>query len=157
MGVYSSYGAGVNVAAIAAEMRPAVELWMHGEVQIVDPDIQPSGEFDRWHNIAPFGSPAIIWQGKARIQQLGVSKANLALGSTEIAGVRFQIPRDIAAQGTIRKGLQVFVVNGGEDSTLEDFSYVVRQGINSSGMWTRTIEASVDLGDADNAAFEVSP
>lgn len=148
--MYSGYGAGVNVAALARAMRPAIELWMNGAVQIVDPNIKPEGQFNRWTNVAPEGSPAILWEGKARIQQLGVSKANLALGSSEIAGIRFQIPYDIAEEGVVlRKGLQVFVTDGGEDQTLTAFSYVIREGINSSGMWTRTIEASVDLGDAD--------
>lgn len=154
MGVYVGYGAGVDVAVIAAEMRPAVELWMNGEVMIVDPEIA-TGDFDPWTNTIENGDPAVIWIGKARIQQLGVSKANLQFGSTEIAGIRFQIPRDIAEQGTIRKGLQVYVINGGEDTTLQDFQYIVRQGVNSSGMWTRTIEASVDLGQANAEAPEV--
>jgi hypothetical protein len=68
------------------------------------------------------------------------------LGITQgaIESIRVQVPYD-ATIGLVRKGLQVQVVSGGEDATLQDLQFVVRSGINSSYGWNRTIECDADV------------
>jgi hypothetical protein len=145
MGVYSGLGAAVDIPAIAASMRPAVEAWFSGIVRIIDPNTG-AGAFDPVANATTGSGPSLIWEGSARIQPVrSTTNAVVGYAQTKIRGIRFQVPLDILHQGVIRAGLQVFVIDGGEDSTLETYQYTINSGINSSGAWTRTIEADVDL------------
>lgn len=144
----------VDIPAIAAEMRATEEPWMNGIVQIIDPNIA-GGIFDPWSNAEDGGDPAILWEGSARIQPL--SGASGVLGefqSTNVRGIRFKIPLGAHKENgepldPIRAGLQVYVVDGGEDAILEQYHYVINTGINSSLAWNRTIEATVDLTAVD--------
>jgi hypothetical protein len=74
---------------------------------------------------------------------------SMTVNQGSIRGVRIQVPYD-ANLGFIRKGLQVKVTDGGENSVLEDLSFVVNGAINSSYGWNTTIECDVDLKSVGN-------
>jgi len=135
----------VDVTAMAERMRPAIEFWMTGYIKIVEPE-QNSGDFNRFDNSVTGDEPEVVWEGKARIQPLkGDRDSDAGYQEKNIRTVEFQLPYDPAGQGSIRKGQQIIVVDGGEDPTLEGFQYVIQNGINSSGMWTRTVMATSDM------------
>lgn len=145
MGLYSNFSAGIDPSAIAGVMRKTESSWLNGIIQIVDPNVG-DGVFDPWANQEVGGDPSILWQGSARIQPLRSSQGNAGVfDQSEIRGVRFKIPLDAKLEeGVIREGLQVYVVDGGEDENLEYYVYVIANAFNSSFAWNRTIEAKVD-------------
>lgn len=149
MGLYGMLpGPGINIPAVAAQMRATEESWMNGLIQIVDPNIG-DGTFNPITNVISGGEPVVLWQGKARIQHMRAPQSIAgSFENSEIRNVRFKIPlsADIPDDVPIREGLQIYVVDGGEDRILEQYHYVVKSGINSSLAWNRTIETSVDLG-----------
>nr|ADW08986.1 unknown [Clavibacter phage CN77] len=126
-------------------MQPAVNIWQSGIVQIIDPKLA-KGIFDPFLNQDSDGAPGVLWQGTARIQPmrapLNVQTENR---HTDLIGVRVQIPLSVDI-GAIHKGLQVVVVDGGEDPELERFQYVVQGSMGSSMAWVRTLDTEVDIG-----------
>ena len=142
MGTFT--GGAIDFAAISTEMRSTMLPWMNGTIQIIDPNVEGQ-EWNPLTNVYSGGSSTIIWQGPARIQQIGSDRiAEVGYSQIGIRGIRFQIPMDIEL-GFIRKGLQVIVTDGGSDPELEQLSYVITSAINSSYAWGRTIEAEVDV------------
>jgi hypothetical protein len=150
MGVFTS--GGMNFAAISTEMRKTMLPWMNATIQIVDPNIAESN-WDPFTNTETGGEPTVIWQGKARIQQLTrFTPAEVGYDSTTNRKIRLQVPMD-PALGFIRKGLQVIVLDGGSDIELEQLQFVVMASINSSYAWNRTIECEVDLKSVANSTW----
>lgn len=141
MGVFTS--GGLDFAAISTEMRKTMLPWMNATVQIVDPNVGES-DWDPFTNTETGGEPTVIWQGKARIQQLTFAQTEVGYDNTSIRRIRLQVPMD-AELGFVRKGLQVVVIDGGSDDELEKLQFVVVASINSSYAWNRTIECEVDL------------
>lgn len=140
MGVFNN---GVNFSSIGAEMAKTSLPWMNGTIQIIDPDLADQ-QWDEWTNEYTGSSATVLWSGPARIQHLRNERGPM-VGYTDssIRGIRFQIPIDGYA-GFIRKGLQVIVTDGGNDSELEQLQFIVTSSVNSSYAWLRTIEAEVD-------------
>ena len=134
----------IDFAAIAVEMRGAVARWYNAQIKIIDPNI---GD-EVWNPAtnAYTGTAAVeIYSGVARIQPIRNARTpDLGVTQGAIESIRVQVPYD-ASIGLVRKGLQVQVVSGGEDATLQDLQFVVRSGINSSYGWNRTIECDVDV------------
>ena len=64
-----AYNPVINIPAMAESMRPLVEQWMSGLVQIIDPNLA-DGEYDPFANDTEGGDPSVIWSGSARIQPL---------------------------------------------------------------------------------------
>lgn len=134
----------IDFAAIAQEMRQTVARWYNAQIKIIDPNI---GD-EVWDPVTNTytGSAAVeIYSGAARIQPIrNAATPDLGITQGAIQGIRVQVPYD-ATIGLVRKGLQVQVVSGGQDATLEDLQFVVRSGINSSYGWNRTIECDADV------------
>lgn len=146
MGLYGG-GGGINIAAVAELMRATEESWMNGLIQIIDPNIG-EGNYSVLNNRTTGGEPVVLWEGKARIQPIRAATPSAGtFENASIRGVRFKIPlgADIGV-GPIREGLQIYVIDGGEDESLTHYNYIISNGINSSLAWNRTIEATVDLG-----------
>lgn len=141
MGVYAN--SNVDFAAISSEMAGTVAHWMNGSIEIIDPNT----EEQTWNPVTneyTGGASTVVWSGPARIQHLSANSL-VDAGYTEVSirKMRFQIPNENGLP-FIRKGLQIIVTDGGSDSQLEQFSYVVTSAINSSYAWLRTIDAEVD-------------
>ena len=141
----------IDFAKIATEMRTIVARWYNAQIKIIDPNIG-----DEVWNAATntyTGNAAVeIYSGVARIQPIrNASMPDLGVTQGAIESIRVQVPYD-ATIGLVRKGLQVQVVSGGQDATLEDLQFVVRSGINSSYGWNRTIECDVDVKSVADGA-----
>jgi hypothetical protein len=149
MGVFNN---GIDFSAMSAEMAETSLPWMNGTVQIIDPDLADQ-DWDEWTNQYAGSSATVLWSGPARIQHLTGERGPLVgYADSSIRGIRFQIPIDGYA-GFIRKGLQVIVTDGGNDTELEQLQFVVTSAVNSSYAWLRTIEAEVDAKSVADATW----
>lgn len=82
----------------------------------------------------------VLWSGKARVQHLGQPSQFQTSYNTESSHMfRFQLdPADNPPN--ISFGVKARVLNGGRDSSLESYVFVVNSAVNSSHMAVRTIE-----------------
>ena len=134
----------IDFAKIATEMRDIVSRWYNAEIQIIDPNLR-NQVWDMATNTYSTTSEVVLYSGSARVQPLReASTPDIGVTQAAVHGVRIQVPYD-ASVGLMRKGLQVRVTDGGEDSVLEDLKFVVKSAINSSYGWNRTIECEVDV------------
>lgn len=142
MGMYSQPD--VDFGAIGSEMASTTTAWMNATIQIIDPNVRDSN-WDEWTNTETNNPVVTLWEGRARVQQLSstaVAEAGMVMAG--VRRVRVQVPLDVDA-GFIRKGLQVIVVNGGNDYVLEDMRFTIVSAVNSSYAWVRTIECEADV------------
>lgn len=137
----SSY---IDFAKIATEMRGIVARWYNAEIEIIDSNLREQ-TWNMATNSYGTNTETIIYSGRARVQPISsTQEPDITVGQAGIRGVRIQVPYD-ASIGLVRKGLQVRVTNGGEDSILESIKFVVKSAINSSYGWNRTIECEADV------------
>ncbi len=145
-------GGGINVGAIATQMRASMELWFNASIQIIDPNTG-AAVWDEYTNTETGGAPTILWSGKARIQPLtGGSQTEAGFTQGSVVSARIQLPLDVEI-GLLRKGLQIIVADGGEDSVLQDLSFVISSAINSSYAWNRTVMCDVDVKSVSDSLW----
>lgn len=150
MGTFSS-GSGINIGAIATTMRESVALWFNASIQIIDPNVGLA-TWNEYTNTETGGAPTVLWAGNARVQPLrGDSQSEAGFTQGSVVSARIQLPLDVSV-GLLRKGLQVIIVDGGEDSVLQNLSFVIASSINSSYAWNRTIMCDVDVKSVSNRA-----
>lgn len=150
VGVFNN---GVDFTAMGAEMAKTALPWMNGSIQIIDPNTEDAS-WDAWTNeYISGGSGTVLWSGPARIQHLR-SEILSEVGFSEngVRKIRLQIPLGGEAP-FIRKGLQIIVTDGGNDTELEQLLFVVTSSVNSSYAWLRTIEAEVDVKSVANSTW----
>ena len=137
----------IDFQAIAKEMREAVAHWYNAEVEIIDPKNRAlSGEWDPVTNDYEDVPDEVLWTGPARIQPIGLTGArltNMAVMQGSIKNIRVQVLYDEELP-LIRKGLEIRIVDGGQDQVLNDLRMIVNSAINSSYGWNRTIECELD-------------
>jgi hypothetical protein len=139
-----SKDAPIDFAKIAAEMRQTVARWYNATVEVFDPNLEGL-EWDPETNEYSGDPEVIVWSGSARVQPIrNATVPELGVMQGAIESIRVQIPYD-AEVGLIRKGMMVRVTDGGEDTVLQNLSFVVRSAVNSSYGWNRTIECDVDV------------
>lgn len=142
MGVYAN--SNVDFSAIAFEMGGTIANWFNASVQIVDPNSSES-TWDVYTNTEVTAEPTILWEGRARIQPLS-NYATPVVGYVELSDrqVRVNLPLDIDA-GFIRKGLQIHVIDPGNDYMFSNQVMNITGAINSSYAWARTVMCIVDV------------
>lgn len=137
----------INFQAIAKEMRQAVSHWYNADVEIIDPAVRSaSAAWDPVTNDYAESTDTVIWSGKARVQPIGMTGArltNMAVMQGAVKNVRVQVPYDEELP-LIRKGLEIRVVDGGEDQVWNDMRMIVNAAVNSSYGWNRTIDCELD-------------
>jgi hypothetical protein len=141
-----SRNSSIDFAKIAIDMRETVARWYNATIEIVDPNLG-NQEWDPITNEYSGNSESVLWSGKARVQPLRQSRGstpNLNVMQGGIESIRVQVPYD-ANLPLIRKGLQIKVLDGGEDEVLTSVQFIVRSAVNSSYGWNRTIECDVDI------------
>jgi hypothetical protein len=155
MGVFAGAAGRLDFSAISNQMRPLPEAWMNGEIQIVDPNVRNT-DWDVRTNKRVNGSPNVLVQTKARIQPrvpLSATRgADVGFQENMVRFIKIAIPLE-AYSGFIAKGLQVIVVDGGEDQSLNGMVFVVRTAVNSAQAWVRTIDCEADLSSNANAPW----
>ena len=135
----------IDFAKISAEMSATAQRWMNAIIEIVDPNLE-NLEWDEFNNDYVAGSQTVLWSGSARIQLIGAGSDPLSLSGFSAPGkkmARIQVPID-TTRDFIRKGLEIRVIDGAQDPDLYKLQFVVRNAINSSYAWLRTIECEVD-------------
>jgi len=135
----------INFARISAEMGQTAENWMNGMIEIVDPNLENLA-WDEFDNEYVSGVENVLWSGKARVQFIGTGSDPLSLTGFSSPGkkmARIQVPLD-PSRDFIRKGLEIRVTDGGSDSDLIGLQFIVRNAVNSSYAWLRTIECEID-------------
>ena len=152
MGVYSNDA--VDFAAIGAEMAATTANWMNATVQIVDPNVGDT-DWDEWTNAETNDPSVVLWEGRARIQPISnIGSPIVGYAQGAIRQVRVQVPLDIDA-GFIRTGLQIIVLDGGNDYILPQMRLSIVGAVNSSYAWLRTIACEVDLRSVADGGVEV--
>lgn len=140
-----SSSAPIDFAKISAEMGVTAQRWFNATIEIVDPNLE-NLEWDEFNNDYVAGSETVLWSGGARIQLFGIGSDPATLAGFSAPGkrmARIQVPID-NNRDFIRKGLEIRVIDGGQDPDLHKLQFVVRNAINSSYAWLRTIECEVD-------------
>jgi hypothetical protein len=128
----------VDVAGIAATMRPALYAWMSARIKIFDP---------KRYATSPENALVLDTGEDGAIIQPLRAPAMVDFGSqpTAIVAIRFQVRDDVTIQPgqTLRGGLVVKVVNGGNAPGLERLTFSLPEAVDSSLMWGRIFEANV--------------
>lgn len=128
----------VDPAAIAEQMRPALEAWMTAHVKVFDPNRN--------------GSPLLVLDSGANgalVQPLRTPSSNEVGGQpVGIQGIRFQIKRSATVQSGqhLRGGLVVKVIDGGNSPELEPLTYTLLEVADSSIGWDYIFEATTVTG-----------
>lgn len=139
----------VDIAAIAAEMRPALYQWMSGRIMIFDPKQAATTPYDPLADTGGASVPNVLFDSGvngAIIQPMrAATSAEFGSQSVGIVGIRFQVKRDLPSM-PLRSGLRLIVFDGGEDASLETYMFSLNEGIDSSMGWGRILEATVVTG-----------
>lgn len=147
MGLYvGGLSDGIDMDAIAAEMREPLYEVFNAHVRIIDPNRSEAPKYDPRTDTGGGFNPMVIFDTGERgalIQPLR-SAISVEFGSQSVGlqGIRIQTKMDVPIS-RIRSGFIAEVVNGGQDRTLETFQFSIIEGFDSSIAWGRIIEASV--------------
>lgn len=129
---------------IAAKALP----FMNATVRIVDPKSTTTTPYDPVSDTGGTRAPTLIREGPARIQKirrpLGISAPDQWSSSHQI---RIQMPLDNTVP-LVGKGMQLIVLDGGNEKDLEELLYVVTMSVNSSWAALATYEATAEITPA---------
>lgn len=148
MGLFAGYDpATVMSDATRAEMAEAMRPWFTAHVKIWDPETLTRTTYDPLTDTGGTGTPEPLWDSGpagALVQPLiRVTEQN---SGDEIVGFRqVRIQTTLPPEIHLRSGLRVTVVDGGGSPSLEDFTYVMEEGIDSSLAWGAIITCTVAL------------
>lgn len=153
MGVWSRGPAAnrVDVPGIAAAMRPALEAWMTGHLQIIDLRRQSTSDYDALADVGGTSQGVVVLDSGpngALIQPLRAPlRGDVGGQPSGILGIRFQVKRETIVSGqTLRGGLAVKVLDGGNSPGLVGPIYSLPEVIDSSLSWDYIFEATVVTG-----------
>lgn len=144
----------VDIPGIAKAMRPALEAWMTGHIQIVDMKRSLTTQANAETNELGTSAPTVVLdsgENGALIQPMRApSRVEVGAQASGILGVRFQVKSSATiTPGTkLRGGLAVRVLDGGNASLLEGKLYSLSEVEDSSLMWDYIFEAVVVTGSA---------
>jgi hypothetical protein len=142
----------VDLPGIAEAMRPALEAWMSARVQIWDPKRAGTlGNYDPTADTGGFPTAALVYDSgeNGAIVQPIRSPGRVTVGqqATGIQSIRFQLKRIAPELGTtLRGGLRLRVLNGGNDPQLEALVFSLGDAFSSSLAWDHIFEATVLTG-----------
>lgn len=129
---------GVNLAAIAEHMRPALGQWFNARVQILRP-----AEGNEPMMIV-YDSLTLLQGGGALIQPIrSATPVSVGTQATAIQGIRVQATRPTAGLVEATAGLRLRVVDGGQNPGLEPLVFSVKGQPDSSLEWGLILEATV--------------
>ncbi|MDF2915908.1 MAG: hypothetical protein K0S70_125 [Microbacterium sp.] len=154
MGVWSGGPSptSVDIPGIAAAMRPALEQWMTGHIQIVDLKRGAAGAANAFTDVRTNTEPVIVLDSGpngALIQPMrAATRGEIGGQPSGLLGVRFQVKRSasIAEGQRLRGGLAVRVLDGGNAAGLVGPTYALPEVLDSSLAWDYIFEAVVVAG-----------
>lgn len=142
----------VDAQGIAEAMRPALEAWMTGHVQIVDLKRSAAGAANAFTDQRAATAPVIVLDSGsegALIQPMrAATRGEIGGQPSGLLGVRFQVKRSaVIAEGErLRGGLAVRVLDGGNAPGLVGPTYALPEVLDSSLAWDYIFEAVVVSG-----------
>lgn len=141
----------IDLPGIAAAMRPALEMWMTARLIFTDPARRERGQINPFTNERAAGpEPTVILDtgnNGAIIQPIrSPAKSDVGGQPNGILGIRFQVKLDPAPTEPLRGGLVVQVADGGNALIPATWRFSIEEGIDSSLMWDRIINATLITG-----------
>lgn len=135
---------GVPIVGWQDQIREAAIPYMNARVCFY----RTVGGTDDYPELGLPGSPAtveVLWSGKARVQQIRAPRNDSSdYQASDSRSFRFQLdPQDNPP--VLYSGTKGRVLDGGRDSSLENYAYTVESAVNSSHMAVRTVELSADM------------
>lgn len=139
----------VQPALIAEAMRPALYAWFNARILIVDPNTRFGSAYDAKTDTGGPLTPTTLFDSGpngALVQPIRAPRT-VDSGDQNVAliGIRFQVKIE-AIEVQLHSGLQVVVVDAGNDLQIGEFTYVLKQPMNSSLAWGKILEATVLAG-----------
>jgi hypothetical protein len=135
----------VDVAAIGAAMRPALEAWFTGHVKIVDPNTLEATEYNARTDTGGDAAPKLIFDsgpGNALLQSLRIyDVSDFGDQSFGQSTVRIQLAIPDGIQ--LHTGLMAVVVDGGNDAQLTGENIVIDSVVTSSIAWNAILRGRV--------------
>lgn len=142
----------LDIPGMAAGMRPSLEEWMTGHIQIIDLNRESSSTANAYSDDIGLPSPTVVLDSGvngALIQPMRApSRGEVGGQPSGLLGVRFQVKRSaqITAGQTLRGGLAVKVLDGGNAPGLVGPLYSLPEVMDSSLMWDYIFDAIVISG-----------
>lgn len=147
MGVW---GAGADPLAIdpwdiMLEMRPAVEAWFNARIQIIDPATIGTTAYNAFTDEGADTEPGVLWDSEADGALIQAIRTTVAsdLGGQSVAVVGVRVQCFVPPEVSLRDGLLIKVLDGGNDHQLVNYRYVLSGGISSSHAWGHILHALV--------------
>jgi len=142
----------IDLQGIATAMRPTLEMWMNAHIRIIDPQREDSTTYDPTLDTGGVATSAIVFdsgENGAIIQPIrSPSRIDVGGQANGLLGIRFQVKRNESppAAGTVRGGLLVQVVNGGNLSVPAFWRFGLAEAIDSSLAWDHIYDATLITG-----------
>jgi len=141
----------VDLAGIAEVMRGALYPWMNGHIKVFDPKRANATGYNPLTDEGGFPEAALVFdsgENGAIIQPIrSPTRAEVGSQPNAVLGIRFQVKRlPVEAGQSLRGGLRVQVVDGGNDDQLSRFTYALQETVDSSEAWGRIWDAVVVTG-----------
>lgn len=135
----------LNADALAQIMRPAVEAWFDGHVQVLDPKTTTTTPYDARTDTGGESIPMVVWdsgpQG-ALVQPLRAQTIG-DFGGQQVGLLAVRIQAAIPDSVELRSGLHIKVLDGGSDAEVTRHLYALGTGIDSSMRWVTRLTATV--------------
>lgn len=131
---------GLNIAAIAATMRPVLADWFNGEVAFRNPRTDTATEYDPLEDTGGDAEPVALFTARALIQPIrNTAVADYGDQAVSLAAVRLQL--HIPEDQQLRSGMIARVVDGGEDAQLLGEDLLIDSVLSSSLAWYSIVQA----------------
>lgn len=145
----------VDLAGIAAVMRPALETFFSCRLALYDPNRNARGAYNPTTDARAGADPSVLvfdtGANGALIQPMRAA-VDMAIGSqpNDINAIRFQLVK-VGVEGSsptqvLRAGLTVKVLDGGNAPELEALTFSLTEAIDNSLTWDHLFHATVIVG-----------
>jgi len=142
----------IDIEGMAEGMRPSLEMWMNAHIKIIDPQRQTSTKYDPTADTGGTAAEILVLDSGANgaiIQPIrSPSRIDVGGQANGLLGIRFQFKRNATSMqvGTMRGGLLVQVVDGGNAPIPSTWRFGLAEAIDSSLMWDHIYDATLITG-----------
>lgn len=124
----------VDVAAIAEELRPALEEWFTAHIRVEDPQTLLQTEYDPVTDTGGASTPKVLFEADALVQALNTGTVgDYAAQAAAFVVMRVQVA--VPPGVDLRSGLHIVVMDGGNDESLEQNRIMLDRFETSSIAW----------------------
>lgn len=140
----------VDVEGIAEVMRPVLYGWFSAHIQLIDPNRLAATAYSATADTGGTATPQLVLDSGvngALIQPVrSASRLDAGGQPNALLGIRFQLKAEPSASETLRAGLRVKVLDGGNSPDLVNYFFSLSEAIDSSLRWGRIFDAVVLTG-----------